>query len=630
MGLVKFGVSSFLPLAYSLKKIALLSFLISLVLMLGVFSQDAFAHEVSSYNFDNVRPIIDNSEWMSVLSDDQLITGLSIPGTHDTMADTTEGFPFVKTQGMSLPDQLKAGIRAFDIRARFDGIGAGFFISHGCVSLNDRFKTDVLNVMTTFLALHKSETIIMELQQESESGFTVLGFTFADCDPDDNFQSEMDSLLTPLRESGKILSFDCSSATLPSFQIKLGDGTQDCDARGKIIIINSRWASLEKNTIGSRSDLTSPFSIGFPQLQNDFALCGRDQLDNKWEKVKAQFERALFGADTIIFGQNLFYFNSLSTSLDTDSDCIAEQIFTGFVSPIFAASGHEQDGDDDDREFIRLWSENDSPSEWSPFPRLECTGGDTVFDTCKVFFEGINILAEQCLRGRPLVEDSEYSFEPRHLCDNRNQERGRLGLVYMDFPGQTLIDTIIKSNPGISIVDAQGPYRTPEGTPVQLEGCIRGTLSIVDCDQTDSNYIWIKGTLSNPISVIGIGRTLIFQDVDDNKDVEIALVSFGDTTFFNSDTTEVQIVNVPPTPFLVGSSSLQTRINEFTFFATDPSEADTMAGFTYRIEWWSTIAPSPNITTPGSSPALRSFNQPPSPPSSRKIPMATQTGYHAP
>ncbi|XDV40860.1 hypothetical protein PO909_009859, partial [Leuciscus waleckii] len=52
--------------------------------------------------------------WMETLDNETLISTLTIPGSHDAMA--LYGGPLAKCQAWSLEDQLKAGIRYFDLR----------------------------------------------------------------------------------------------------------------------------------------------------------------------------------------------------------------------------------------------------------------------------------------------------------------------------------------------------------------------------------------------------------------------------------------------------------------------------------------------------------------------------------
>jgi len=138
------------------------------VLVTSGITLDVFAHKTGAYIYtDRDEPVADYADWMGFLPDDAKITSLSIPGTHNTMTDTSGNGPglIVRNQAMNLDDQLTSGIRALDIRASFDGDGGGFGVFHGCVYVDDRLDTDVFTVLDNFLGLHPTETIIMNLQK---------------------------------------------------------------------------------------------------------------------------------------------------------------------------------------------------------------------------------------------------------------------------------------------------------------------------------------------------------------------------------------------------------------------------------------------------------------------------------
>src|SRR6266540_4907287 len=74
----------------------------------------------------------DYSDWMRWVPDSTPLSILSIPGTHDTMAHY--GGPLVQTQSLPLREQLRAGIRSLDIRARH--VEDTFLIYHGFIYQN--------------------------------------------------------------------------------------------------------------------------------------------------------------------------------------------------------------------------------------------------------------------------------------------------------------------------------------------------------------------------------------------------------------------------------------------------------------------------------------------------------------
>lgn len=111
------------------------------------------------YNSD---PTLENpmSQWMRWLPDSVGINALSIPGTHNTMA--LHGGDLVENQSLSVQDQLRAGIRSLDIRARH--IDDAFAIHHGAVYQEANFG-EVLAACQEFLSEFPSETILLRLSK---------------------------------------------------------------------------------------------------------------------------------------------------------------------------------------------------------------------------------------------------------------------------------------------------------------------------------------------------------------------------------------------------------------------------------------------------------------------------------
>ncbi|WP_371494287.1 phosphatidylinositol-specific phospholipase C [Kitasatospora sp. NBC_00374] len=101
------------------------------------------------------------ADWMGALPSDSWLSRLTVPGTHDTCS--LHGGPITQTQTLSVPDQLAAGVRFFDIRCRLiDGV---FAIHHGPV-FQEIFFGDVLNQCQDFLAHHPQESVLMRVKQE--------------------------------------------------------------------------------------------------------------------------------------------------------------------------------------------------------------------------------------------------------------------------------------------------------------------------------------------------------------------------------------------------------------------------------------------------------------------------------
>lgn len=99
---------------------------------------------------------------MSNISDDALLSDMSIPGTHDSAAYNSI-WPFVTTQTMDIPHQLESGIRYFDLRCGL--VNDVLEMCHGRALLGLRLDA-VLDAMYAFLAAHESECLIVQIKQD--------------------------------------------------------------------------------------------------------------------------------------------------------------------------------------------------------------------------------------------------------------------------------------------------------------------------------------------------------------------------------------------------------------------------------------------------------------------------------
>jgi hypothetical protein len=120
------------------------------------------------YNSGSAIPTY-NPDWMRWVPDSKSLAALSLPGTHDTMANDTEWYvteterSWVLTQSLELRPQLDAGIRVLDIRARH--INDRFTMHHSNYYLRATFD-EVLATAVQFLRERPSETILMRVKQE--------------------------------------------------------------------------------------------------------------------------------------------------------------------------------------------------------------------------------------------------------------------------------------------------------------------------------------------------------------------------------------------------------------------------------------------------------------------------------
>jgi 1-phosphatidylinositol phosphodiesterase len=112
------------------------------------------------------------SSWMSDIPDDTLLSNITIPGTHDTCAQSN--IPFVRTQYLSISKQLEAGIRFLDLRCRVHSDGQ-LYMYHGGIPINMpmylKFDKIMSEIFTFFSKNGKpTETVLISINNDDVSG----------------------------------------------------------------------------------------------------------------------------------------------------------------------------------------------------------------------------------------------------------------------------------------------------------------------------------------------------------------------------------------------------------------------------------------------------------------------------
>jgi len=110
---------------------------------------------------DSNHPSIYNLSWMKNIPDNKKLSEITIPGTHDSCS--LYGICCARTQTWTLFEQMKAGIRFFDIRLRLYNNTLRAF--HAFVDQKDTFD-NILSYALYFLSQNPSETIIMQIITE--------------------------------------------------------------------------------------------------------------------------------------------------------------------------------------------------------------------------------------------------------------------------------------------------------------------------------------------------------------------------------------------------------------------------------------------------------------------------------
>ncbi len=210
---------------------------------------------------------VTGASWMSAINSDLLLSQVSIPGTHDTMALYEPVAGTAKCQNLNLTDQLNAGVRFLDIRCRH--FNNAFAIHHGSVYQNANFD-DVLNAVTAFLNAHPSEAVIMSIKEEH----TASGNTRT-------FEQTFDAYVSS--NPGK-WNLGTSIPTMGA-------------ARGKITLFR-RFAGGARGIDASSWPDNTTFTSGSLRVQDSYKV---GDTNTKWNQVNGLLGEAYSGSQSTLY-----------------------------------------------------------------------------------------------------------------------------------------------------------------------------------------------------------------------------------------------------------------------------------------------------------------------------------------
>ena len=222
------------------------------------------ANQIRIYN-DSNTPLIHNMNWMKDIPDETKISEMTIPGTHDSCA--LFGICCARTQTWTLVEQMKAGIRYFDIRLR--RINDTLRAYHAFVDQKETFDR-ILAYTFDFLEKNPTETILMEICSEYEPKNCTKSFV-----------DLYDEYTRPY--SDKIASYE-------NKDVELGK------IRGKLLAI--------KVFEGRTTSIPNFF------IQNEWTVNIRCHINNKKRRIKENIHRA------ISINNNKIFLNYISASSD--------------------------------------------------------------------------------------------------------------------------------------------------------------------------------------------------------------------------------------------------------------------------------------------------------------------------
>ncbi|MBW0597615.1 hypothetical protein MADP07_00462 [Mycoplasma anatis] len=125
-------------------------------------------NDTHAYYYSSTK--LNFNDWMSAVPGWKKLGDLNIPGTHDSGMFSGHGIAYAfgkayaKTQSLNWAQQLKQGIRFFDIR-----VNEEMWIKHGATWSYYENLSTFLNAMVDFLKQHPRETVIFRVKDEDIS-----------------------------------------------------------------------------------------------------------------------------------------------------------------------------------------------------------------------------------------------------------------------------------------------------------------------------------------------------------------------------------------------------------------------------------------------------------------------------
>ncbi|XP_030648524.1 uncharacterized protein si:dkey-266f7.9, partial [Chanos chanos] len=229
----------------------------TLVILIRVNCLVKSATQTTSYD-DTPTPEFLNPGWMASIPDSRLLSEVTMPGTHNTMA--LYGGSLARCNSWSLAQQLRAGIRFLDIRVRH--VNGNLTIHHG-ISYQWAHFGDVMKGVADFLSEWPSETVLMRLREELSETGDIYGAV--------------------VRYINEYASWDLlwHSRLVPTMG----------EARGKLIVLQE-FSGPDLGMRYRSLDIADDWQV--PSLQTE-------HVDQKWSSIHTHLEAAEVGSKDRIF-----------------------------------------------------------------------------------------------------------------------------------------------------------------------------------------------------------------------------------------------------------------------------------------------------------------------------------------
>ncbi len=422
------------------------------------------------------------SDWMKTVDPSRYLNQMSIPGTHDSDTFYSD-YPLAQAQSMTIPGQLNAGIRALDIRVgeRASGTCSGqVYMFHG--DFTGGKCLEALNVLmpelTDFLNAHPTEFLVMRFGDSGTENYDGSNLPGNSCDDISNGFSTTGRPYTDYFYNGGL------------------ENPQVSQLQGKIFLINDFGIGSDPQNDGgttgnggtcSFSSFASPalkFYYANPDpnaiiLQdqetstvNDFAPLTDFTREDKWEVIRDQFNKTT-GPQTAATTNSL-YINEINAAPGGGNTPQNPCEFASGTINCANTSGYQRTGwtygytafGNDGT--CKLADDNcQSMLDSGLYQLKDCAGfAEDDTQTCSVTFVGLNMMAEAYIAGSQFAGPNNDELS-NGLRPGFAGVTSRTGIVYADYPGGNLIQSIIAVNfapkPSITVTGTKA-----DGTPYTL------------------------------------------------------------------------------------------------------------------------------------------------------------------
>lgn len=216
-------------------------------------------------------------DWMQALDNEAKLNSITIPGTHDSGALHSIAEISGKCQTLSIEEQLKIGVRFFDIRLQL--VDNELKVVHSFVDQMTDFE-DILADMSAFIQNHKSEFLIVSIKEDASAKRSDKAFA--------------DVLEEMLLSSSEISRANALPETVG-------------DARGSIhVVARYRNASIGLPCyVGWKDDTT--FELGDIYIQDNYQV---SDADEKIADIRRTYRVALEGNHALVLNYTSCYLSS--------------------------------------------------------------------------------------------------------------------------------------------------------------------------------------------------------------------------------------------------------------------------------------------------------------------------------